>query len=212
MFHLIAETTLDSVAKIIGGTSALIAAICGAAKYLLPWATKRIMVKDVHRGIIMLNALHEAMESAIESGAAHRVIIFSAHNSGGIPRPGCPFYSSAIHWAIDRQWARHQGFSEEKLSDYKHLELDHAYVSMLTTMLSANEYHFITEKEPAGLLKSVYEKTGVSDSLLVYLGVHEKRMIYASFARYGGNLSDDDMTVIRLKAGLLRGCLKDASN
>jgi hypothetical protein len=169
------------------------------------------MVQDVHRGIRLLNTLHETMESAIEAGAAHRIIIFSAHNSGGIPRPGSPFYASAIHWAIDRQWARNQGFAEEKLSDYNHLELDHSYVAMLAGMLTSNERRFTTASEPCSLLKSIYEKTGVSDALLVYLGVHDKRMVYASFARYGGELSEDDLTVIRLKAGLLRGCLSNAN-
>jgi hypothetical protein len=208
---LFSDSTLDTVAKAAGAVTAVTASLVAVGKWIAPWAAKRLMVQDVHRGIRLLNTLHETMESAIEAGAAHRIIIFSAHNSGGIPRPGAPFYASAIHWAIDRQWARNQGFADEKLSDYNHLELDHSYVAMLAQMLTAQERRFTTANEPHGLLKSIYEKTGVSDALLVYLGVHDKRMVYASFARYGGEFSEPDLTVIRLKAGLLRGCLSNAN-
>lgn len=204
-------TTLDAVAKIVAGISAIVATVAAGVKWVAPWAAKRLMVQDVHRGIRLLNTLHETMESAIEAGAAHRIIIFSAHNSGGIPKPGSPFYASAIHWAIDRQWARNSGFTDEKLSDYHHLELDHTYVSMLAGMLTSGEHRFVTESEGPSLLRSIYQGTGVSDSLLVYLGVYDKKMVYASFARYGGELSESDLTVIRLKAGLLRGCLRDAN-
>lgn len=120
------EETLNSIAKIVGGAAALAAACASFGKWIAPWAARRMMVNDVHRGIRLLNTLHETMESAIEVGAAHRIIIFSAHNSGGLPRPGAPFYASAIHWAVDRQWARNAGFTDEKLRDYSHLELDHA--------------------------------------------------------------------------------------
>ncbi len=209
---LFSDSTLDTVAKAAGAVTAVTASLVAVGKWLAPWAARRLMTQDVHRGIRMLNTLHETMESAIEVGAAHRIIIFSAHNSGGIPRPGAPFYASAIHWAIDRQWARSMGFADEKLSDYNHMELDHSYVAMLAQMLTGQERRFTTENEPCSLLKSIYEKTGVSDALLVYLGVHDKRMIYASFARYGGELSEDDLTVIRLKTGLLRGCLSNANN
>ena len=208
---LFSDSTLDTVAKAAGAVTAVTASLVAVGKWIAPWAAKRLMTQDVHRGIRLLNTLHETMESAIEAGAAHRIIIFSAHNSGGIPRPGAPFYASAIHWAIDRQWARTQGFADERLSDYNHLELDHSYVAMLAQMLTSQERRFTTATEPCSLLKSIYEKTGVSDALLVYLGVHDKRMVYASFARYGGELSESDLTVIRLKAGLLRGCLSNAS-
>lgn len=209
---IFSDSALDTIAKVAGAVTTVTAACVAFGKWIAPWAARRLMVQDVHRGIRMLNALHETMESAIEVGAAHRVIIFSAHNSGGIPKPGSPFYASAIHWAIDRQWARSQGFADERLSDYKHLELDHTYVSLLAQMITTNERRFTTKDEPPSLIKSIYEKTGVSDALLVYLGVHDNRMLYATFSRYGGPLSDDDITVIRLKAGLLRGCLSNAKN
>ena len=208
---LFSDSTLDTIAKVAGAVTAVTAAGVGFAKWIAPWAAQRLMVQDVHKGIRLLNTLHETMESAIDAGAAHRIIIFSAHNCGGIPKPGAPFYASAIHWAIDRQWARNAGFADEKLSDYHHLELDHSYVSMLAGMLASGEYRYTTEKEATSLLRSIYVSTGVSDSLLVYLGVHNNRMIYASFARYGGELGDADLTVIRLKAGLLRGCLREAN-
>lgn len=205
------EETLNSIAKIVGGAAALAAACASFGKWIAPWAARRMMVNDVHRGIRLLNTLHETMESAIEVGAAHRIIIFSAHNSGGLPRPGAPFYASAIHWAVDRQWARNAGFTDEKLRDYSHLELDHAYVSMLASMITTGEHHFKTAEEAPCMLKSIYESNGVTASLLVYLGVYDKKMVYASFARYGGELSCTDLTTIRLKAGLLRGCLRDAN-
>lgn len=208
---LFSDSALDTIAKVAGSVTAVTAACAAFGKWIAPWAARRMMVNDVHRGIRLLNTLHETMESAIEVGAAHRIIIFSAHNSGGLPKPGAPFYASAIHWAVDRQWARNAGLTDEKLRDYNHLELDHAYVSMLAQMITTGEHQFKTAEEPPCMLKSIYESNGVTDSLLVYLGVYDKKMVYASFARYGGDLSCTDITAIRLKAGLLRGCLRDAN-
>jgi len=208
---LFSDSALDTIAKVAGSITAVTAACAAFGKWIAPWAARRMMTNDVHRGIQLLNTLHETMESAIEVGAAHRIIIFSAHNSGGMPRPGAPFYASAIHWAVDRQWARNAGFTDEKLRDYSHLELDHAYVSMLSSMITTGEHHFKTADEAPCMLKSIYESNGVTAALLVYLGVYDKKMVYASFARYGGDLSCTDLTTIRLKAGLLRGCLRDAN-
>ena len=198
---------LNGAAKVILAIGSVGTGFYGFVKWALPWAEK---LRGTANGLDQLQILHDTMKSCYEFGA-ERIIIFYGHDSGGIPRPGSPFYATAVHWEKKDGYGKQHGRPEESIRDYAQFPVDGAYIEMLNTMRQLGVYRFrMDEEHEPCLLRSIYEKSGVTDSLLVYLGIFHKRVYYATFARYDDFFSMDELTSIMLKANIIRGIIAKA--
>lgn len=166
---------------------------------LLPYIVMKRKRYDVMRGIEDLHAVYNEMQEAICAGA-HRVILLCAHNSGGVPSPGSPFYTSAIHWAAKIEY-------ESRIERYREVAVDGAYVAMLVQLMREGFVHFKMSENHGTMLRGFYHKEGITDAVLVYLGIYDSRMFYISFAVYDGLLSDDQITTFKLRANDIKNRL-----
>lgn len=201
--------TAEAWTGLIGITGVVCTALFKFLKWLIPWLKRQSGKRDVVKGIQQLHLLYLAMSEALddESGA-HRVILFTAHNTGGVPRANAPFYASALHWAIDGQWANQYARKEEKVSDYTHLSVDADYIGMLCELMANKEYHYSAHThDPNSMLAEIYSQSGVTDSYIVLLGFYDNKMFYVSFARYEDKLTTSQKTILFLKANRMKRIL-----
>jgi hypothetical protein len=197
---------LDGLAKVILALTGLAGGVVTLLKVVIPWAESR---RGTANGLDQLQVLHDTMKSCHEHGA-ERVIIFYGHNSGGIPKPGSPFYATAVHWEKMNGFDKQYGRPEESIRDYAMLPVDGAYIEMLNEMRQSSHVRFTPSKTSNCLLKHIYEKNGMSEGILVFLGIYKKRIYYMSFAKYEKEFNDAEITALLLKANLIRGIISKA--
>lgn len=180
---------------------ALVASITGFAKWLLPflrkWERERLRAQT-EQGIRDTQRMYSHL-MALEAAGVPRTIIFAGHNSGGIPKPGSPFYTSAMHWNIDHTIG--DPWTPEK---YQDLPVDASYSKMLVDLIDNGEVRFTTADMPSSQLKAIYEAEGVTDCFITFLGIDNKQIHYMSSALYGGELTEDQITEIRLRSNAIR--------
>jgi hypothetical protein len=182
--------------------TAVLSGIFAFAKWLLPflreWDKSRTDTKTI-RGFAKYQKLYLALQ-AIQDAGVQRAIIFAGHNGGGIPKPGSPFYVSALHWTTEDP-------DRGGPSKYQQLPVDAGYISMLVNAMSSGEIRYKTKEMTPCQLRDIYLAEGVEDSLVVYLGTHERQLFYMSAATFYGGLTDTQLTEIRLQANVIRNIL-----
>lgn len=160
-------------------------------KWVVPWFSDRKRESEKQLlidGLARLRVAFVSMESLLQFPDVGRVILFAAHDSGGLPRIGSPFYTSAIHWAVS--FAK-----RESLADYKMIPLDGHYIQVLLDLKEKDHRVIVTADLPPCLLKDYYEVEDVSSSLLVFIGIREARFLYVSISKFhGASFSREEIT------------------
>jgi len=147
-------------------------------------------------GMEKLQRIHGSLEK-IRSYGADRAIVFAGHNSGGYPRAGSPYYTSALYWSAEKA-------SSEVIPNYKNIPVDARYIEMLLDAERSGKYHFKVEKEPNSQLLKYYRFEKVTDSWIYYLGIVENNFLYMSISTKGGKLSQTDLVPIELEVENIR--------
>ena len=201
------DLTPELVASLGAAATAVMGSAFGFTKWLLTWIKQVVADRRSARehvltveGLRAFQELYEAIQ-VIRDHGVERVLVFVGHNSGGIPRPGSPFFVSALHWSVD-------GAHQEYPARYQNLPVDAQMVQTLVAMRDNGEVRATTEKLKPCQLKNYYEAEGVTDSLLLPLGISEKKLYFLSAGSYYGNLSNKQVTEIQLQANRIRNILK----
>jgi len=147
---------------------------------------------DFVKGMESLQRIYLTM-SRIQHDFASRVLIFSGHNGGGLPRVGCGFWVSALHWV------EHPRNAVTNFADYKSISVDLQYINMLLYAQKEGTFFINVSELQDSLLKGYYLAEGVSESLIVFLGIREKSMFYMSIARYENEPPFTTMDLARIK-------------
>lgn len=153
-------------------------------KWILPWIRRNREEADKQQlidGLSRLRIAFVTMESLLQIPGVGRVILFAAHNSGGVPKIGSPFYTSAIHWAVSTA-------PKESLADYRMIPLDGHYTKLLHELQEQDSKVIVTTDLPPCILKDYYEAEQVSSALLVFVGIREARFLYVSISKFKGAL------------------------
>ena len=184
---------LEKIEKIGSWIAAVLGSLGILCKWLLPFLASRKHQKTVISGLRTLHAIYSQMERAEDHGAA-RCVIFGGHDSGGLPRPGAPYFVSALHWHVPAaQFAR--------IADYRELPVDAAYIRMLLDIERNGHVRFdLSPQSPDCLLKRIYQSERVSDSIIFFLAIADSTFFFMTFARYDGRFTDDEITDLGLKA------------
>lgn len=173
-----------------------------ASLKFIQWCLEKLLSRTkkttVLEGINSLYRVYAAMEKSLGSrgGEAEcgRVLLLSAHNSGGIPSPTVPFYTSAIHWAISA--VKHR----QAISNYTKVKVDGPYIKMLLELQRDGMYHFDMSKNEDTMLHDFYAAEGVKDSYLFFIGIIESQFVYLSFASFDGLFTRDQVTGFSITA------------
>lgn len=189
------ETTKDIVHEAIKAltTSGIILALFKSLAKAVPSWFERRRQETFVRSVAKIRSVYCVMESAVEKDGAERVLLLAAHNSGGIPTVGTPFYTSAIYWVTGKA-------SNRALVSYKNITVDGAYIAMLLESRAKGSYHFKMDENDGTQLKEFYQAEGVTDSLICYLGILENQFMYMSFATYGEPFAANQLTSFKIRA------------
>lgn len=184
----------------IGAVAATAASVLTFIRWLLPWAASRKQA-SVADGLRKLSETYKAMSNMRECGA-QRVILWAAHNSGGVPRVGSPFYASAVHVNVERKY-------RNVVQEYRQVSVDADYIEMLLGIYANGRHRFITEQAEPCLLRDLYKAEGVIDSALFYIGIRENQFLYLSVAKYDGLFNAGELARIGVHADSIRNHLGD---
>jgi hypothetical protein len=178
------------------GGAAIVGAIGLATYFFKSGAWKEIKLRkrsmDFVHGMESLQRIYSCM-ARIQHNFASRVLIFSGHNSGGLPRVGSGFWVSALHWV------EHPRNALTNFGDYENISVDLQYITMLLDANKEGTVFLKVAEMPSSLLKNYYMAEGVSESIIVFLGIREKSMFYMSIARYSDEESFSTMDLARIK-------------
>lgn len=178
------------IIALIGAVFGSLTSLLPFFKWLLPWWLNRKR-GNVTDGLRRMSAVYHTMHGFLDLGA-DRIVLWAAHNSGGLPRVGSPLYASAVHWVVRKQ-------HRDKWQNYQSVPVDTFYVGMLLKMHQGGEVHFNPDNEPECMLKDFYTLEGVTDSYLFYLGIRENQFLYVSIAKYSGVFTYRDILQMRLR-------------
>ena len=177
----------------------------------IQWCLEKLISRKkkttVLEGIKSLYRVYAAMEKSLgtRGGEAEcgRVLLLSAHNSGGIPSPAVPFYTSAIHWAISA--VKHRN----AISGYTNIKVDGPYIKMLLEMQRDGMFHFDMTKNEGSMLHDFYTAEGVKDSYLFFVNVIGGQFVYMSFASFDGIFTRDQVTGFSITANEVQNLIGD---
>ena len=201
MNQMIAELGSEMVISLIG--------LATAISTLLGIALGKGWISGFHRwvtrgrvldGIESLRDTYLAL-AAMNTLGSQRTIMFAGHNAGGVPRPGCNFFVSAIHWVPTGK------DDPQKFLDYRNIPVDAEYISMLLDTERNGHAVLRVAEMPSSLLKSYYLAEGVTESVVFFISVSEKKFIFVSTAKFDGEFSDDEITKIKLKCNVIKNII-----
>jgi len=183
--------------EIIKWTSGIIAGLIGLLTYVMKsgiWKEIRLKRQSLNfvKGMESLQRIYTTM-ARIQSDFASRVIIFSGHDAGGLPRVGSGFWVSALHWV------EHHRNAQTNFADYENISVDLQYISMLIDAHGMGQVFLKVSEMPPSLLRSYYMAEGVAESLIVFLGIRENAMFYMSIARYNNEATFSSMDLAKIK-------------
>ena len=171
------QMTADNITSIIVAIIAALGGVTGQRVFDYWKAKKQDKLKDsaVH-GLTHMAEVYRAMERIITVTSVERFVIFKGSNGGGVPRPGQPFYASAVH-------EKHKDEHHERLVEkYKRIEVDANYIQMLLETISTGRKSLDVDKMEPGLLRSIYRSEGIQHSECYFLGKTEKEVYYCTLA------------------------------
>ncbi len=190
--------------------TAVLTTIFGFFKWLLPFlrARRKLTVEnkvqmDVEEGLRRHRLLYASLRS-LEDHGIQRSVIFAGHNDGGIPRPGTPFYVSALHWMIDRR-------DRDTPDKYQHLPVDTKCIELLLRTKEQGNARFTTADMEPCQMRDVYEAEGITDSFVASLGVIDKKLFFLSAAVFSGKLTPDQITEIKIQANRISDLIHPAA-
>lgn len=144
------------------------------------WAAHRVFIAPRRqRTIAEVMRLTVEMDAiairVIRESDVHRCLVLFTTNGGGIPRPGSTLYATAIVNQVDE---KHQS----KWRKFEKLEIDMPYLKMLQKVAQQGHQVLYTESMEEGMLREIYEKTGVKYAEVHSLYQAPDAFYYASFA------------------------------
>lgn len=148
----------------------------------------------VVNGLRRMAEVYTELEAIFNIEGVDRVLLLRGHNSGGIPTPGMPFYTSVVYRADDHNDTR-----------YEEVEVDAAYVKNLVEAYSKSEIRLTTTDMQPCNLREWYTQEKVTHAVIVYLAVINVSFIYLSIAsRHTEGFTADEMIQIRSRINHIR--------
>ena len=195
---------LEALAKITGAVSTAIVAAASFCKWVLPRLASRVVRKSYVAYFEDAHRVRRDMDGIRRESGAHRVIMFSAHNCGGMPCVGKPFYTSSLDWSLNTE---HE--SRFPSDGYQRLPVDAVYIGMLLEMTKAGHLRVNVAALPADcMISRFYAAEGVVDSVWYYIAGVDSQLAYMSVANYERKFTDAELTRIELSVNTIRNRFK----
>ena len=191
------ENWLADLAKLATAISSGAVASYAFVRWWIPRRRQDKNIKRAFRGLAALSRSLSSMEDVVHQKAiADRAIVLAAHNHGGLPHPGRPFFVSAIHAC-----ARTKEMTDI-IDTYKDMPVDAAYTEMIIDVFTNGFVLLDVETMKPGMLKKLYELEKVGQSLIIKLGFCDNSLVYMSYAKLqsSGGFRPNEITLLKLMA------------
>lgn len=173
--------------------------IGGMLKTLLDYyiAYNKTKIKgDFQKQIDLINQTYSILNDILVQHNASRVVLLKTTNGGGVPKLGCLLYSSIIY----EVYQNHQKAIKQK---WQSIKVDESYVEMLFEVLKKGYSLVSTGGIKKGLLRTLYEKEGIDQSLVYYIKENKTDFIYLSINfdnKSEINKDDIDLSISQIRA------------
>lgn len=125
------------------------------------------------RQIQKVVGIYDTMHKLLETTDIERILIFKAHNGGGVIKPNTPLFISVIY----EDYCDPFGSVKEL---YQRLAIDEEYMRMLAILSVQRSIKLTPTSMTTGLLKDIYEGEGIKYAEKYYLGHDKKNIFYCS--------------------------------
>ena len=180
-------------------TTIMVALLFGTLLFLILkliqwWISCRYKRHSVVNGLKQMALVYTELESLFAMSGVDRVLLLRGHNSGGIPRPGMPFYTSVVYRADDDDDTR-----------YEDVSVDASYVRTLVSTYTSGDVSFRTDLMENCNLRDWYRLEKVTHAVVAYLAIINVSFIYMSVAsRRDRGFTPSELTEIRKKITRIR--------
>ena len=151
-------------------------------------------LKRYRAGFVDQIACYEVFNTMLRDGA-DRVILWAGKNTGGVPTVGKPYTVTPVQGVTRFD-------TENIITSYKNLPVDLAYIQMLLKSLTAPLTVVINDPETmeSGILKEFYQAEGITQAILVGLGLDldDNTYNYISIATHRGKFTPQQITKFRI--------------
>lgn len=156
--------------EIILDSSVLGIIISGVGSFLFYLYKKK--EEDFPKYFENVSSVYDTLNELMIEVKPSRILLLCAHNGGGIPQVGKPFFSTILHEVV-------RDLDPGKKS-WQNQPLDQAYIKILSEMYMSDMYTIRTEDMETSILKNLYLDVGIQQSILVKIGVHQKKLYFLS--------------------------------
>lgn len=126
-------------------------------------------------GMNSMNHVYDCLNEVVDKTGASRAMILYSQNGGGIPKGSSDLFVTISH-EIHRN-----SYSIRK--DFQGIPVDHEYIKLISALANSKEQMLFVRKQflPECLLKDLYHKDGVEQSLIFSLQKRKNKFIYCCF-------------------------------
>lgn len=194
-FHFKRREIMGDFGALFTAAGTLSAGVFAFIKWYLPYRNEHQQIKKTVSGLESIDRMYQSMIAMLGEGV-DRVILLAGHNGGGIPVASKPFYISAIRWVTRRD-------NESTIEQYQKIAVDAHLQDLVLKMREAPYLSIHTEAMPPCKLRSYYEAEGVSNAILIFLAIRDKKFFFISLANYESP-APSDRQITRLMTRALR--------
>lgn len=117
--------------------------------------------------------IYDTMNRILEETVIQRCLVFKVHNTGGLIRPTTELFASVLYedYRIP--------FTSVK-EGYQRLPVDKEYIKMILDVMEKKKDFYETESIPNGMLRDIYVREGVRNSIIYFIGQDRRNMYFCS--------------------------------
>lgn len=196
----IEKEKLEAIAAIVKPVCAAVVATYGFTRWVLPRLAALVVRKSFVKYFSDFHGMNAEMEAIRFATGAQRVAVFRAHNGGGLPQMGKPFFVSSLHWSLSPDHARR--FPEE---GYQSTPVDAAYARLLEELLARRNVHVDPKTlQSADIITRIYQSEGVVDAYWFYLAAVDTEMSFISVGSYTKPFTPEEVTRMEMIVNRMR--------
>jgi hypothetical protein len=166
---------MENIEKYITGAVAVFLSITKLVSWYMKRRRVKLNEKRLKNFIEDSKYCNSLCNTLTQEGIADRVIIFRAHDSGGIPKLGLPYYVSVVYPSYRE---RHR----DKSKRYHNIHVDDPYKDIILDLINKGKVEIITSELREGMIKDIYEDEGIVYGCLYKLAITNSSFFYMSIS------------------------------
>lgn len=164
---------MEKLEEVITASVGIVLALSKLAE--LWWKKRKVKINEKRLKSFIEDSKHcnFLAESIVKDDIADRVFVFRAHDSGGVPKLGMPYYTSVVS-------SFYKDKEKDKSKRYNNIHVDDSYKDTILSLIENNKVKTSTKKMNEGMLKNIYEDEGIVYGHIYKLAITNNSFFYMS--------------------------------